>query len=75
MGEHVNCESVARARADQTGLDLDISPFPFAVGYPEFPARQFVCPHGAPYWVQPTAEEAARLRALNASPEGGAADA
>lgn len=62
---HTNCAAYLRGKADQSGLDLVVSETKPNVSYPEFPASVATCPHGTRFWVQPTPEEAARLRAMN----------
>lgn len=62
---HDDCAAYLRGKAAQTGLDLLVSETKPTVSYPEFPASVATCPHGTQFWVQPTPEEAARLRAMN----------
>lgn len=66
---HEDCLAFLRHKADQNpqGLDLAVTDAAPAESYPEFPAAVWRCPHGERFWTQPTAAEAARLRALNGS--------
>ena len=73
--EHALCSTQAKVIVEKMsakhGIDVELSQtFPARI-HASYPPEKFTCPHGTPFYIQPTAEAAASLDALEAERPGG----
>lgn len=53
---HADCPRLLRAESAALGVEITVSTEPPLVAGP-YTVPAFTCPHGSPYWIEPTGEQ------------------